>query len=329
MCKVPNYMIWNGLYTPDDKPKLTFIGHHEYNRMIDLHGLPFIQVPCGKCLECRIQYARAWADRCVLHAKQYKDNYFVTLTYDDEHLPAKNSLCPEHMTNFIKRLRKRFPDNKISYLYAGEYGDVSKRPHYHILLFNCPLNDLTYVFQKMENGKLVNHLRPKTKSDLKFSRTIYDEWYEIVDGHKEHLGMISVGAFNYDTASYVAQYVTKKCNQDNDIYKQLGIVPEFIRMSRRPGIAANYFDEHDNLHDIGHVIVPSDGEAHISAVPRYYDKLFIKKYGDDVFDPIRIRRNKKKIQRLDTYKHGSMTYDHDAQMRDYKLNKLKSMRDAI
>lgn len=322
MCTCPNYMIWNGQYTHNDRPKLTFIGHHQFDKMLENKNVPFIQVPCGKCLECRIQHARTWADRCVLEAKNYKDNYFVTLTYDDEHLPAKNSLCPEDLQKFLKRLRKKFEGTKIRFLACGEYGDVSFRPHYHLILFNCPLNDLSYVFQMMENGKMVNHLRPVNKGDLQYSKTIYDCW--------QHKGMISVAKFNYDTAAYVSQYVTKKCNPKNEkLYQELGIVPEFLRMSNRPGIGADYFHTHDEVHYTGHVIVPSDGEAHVSSVPRYYDKLFVQKYGDDVFDPIRIKRLKKRFQRELDYTNGSSNYDKVNEIRNYKISKRHHLRNAI
>lgn len=136
MCTCPNYMIYQGELTKNDRPKFRFLGHHEYNRMLD-HSLPFVQVPCGKCLECRIQHARDWADRCVIEAKQYKYNYFVTLTYDDAHLPERNSLNPKDLQLFLKRLRKRFKGVKIRFLASGEYGS-SFRPHYHLILFNLP-----------------------------------------------------------------------------------------------------------------------------------------------------------------------------------------------
>ena len=47
----------------------------------------FIQVPCGQCYGCRLQYSREWANRCMLEASEYSSNFFLTLTYDDEHLP--------------------------------------------------------------------------------------------------------------------------------------------------------------------------------------------------------------------------------------------------
>lgn len=323
MCTCPNYMIWNGQYTHNDKPKLTFIGHHDYNKMLNLHGLPFVQVPCGKCLECRIQYARSWADRCVLEAQQYKDNYFVTLTYDDEHLPPGNSLNPDDLKNFMKRLRKHFAPVKIRFFACGEYGDSSWRPHFHLILFNCPLNDLSYNFQLMEDGRFVNHLRPVNKGDLQYSATIYKLWH--------YKGMISVAKFNYDTAAYVSQYVTKKLNlvKNPNYYKERGVLPEFIRMSNRPGIGAKYFDEHSDVHEREEVIIPCDGEAHSSSIPRYYDKLFVKKYGEDVFDPVRIKRLKKRFSNIKTYCHSDMKKDLDNSLREYKLFKRKRDRCSI
>ena len=69
-------------------------------------------VPCGSCIGCRLDYSRDWATRCLLEAEQFKFNYFLTLTYDDVHLPKGNvqnaTLVPEDFTNFMKRLRIYF-----------------------------------------------------------------------------------------------------------------------------------------------------------------------------------------------------------------------------
>lgn len=333
MCTCPNYMVWTGKYTRNDRPQFDFVGHHQYKQVIDKYkDLPFVQVPCGTCLECRIQHARQWADRCVLEAKHYKDNYFVTLTYDDDFLPDHNSLEPRDLQLFLKRLRKAFPKTKIRFLACGEYGDTSFRPHYHLILFNCPLNDLSYNFLLCDNAfdvkffkakpHFINHLRPNNKGDLLFSKLIYDCWH--------YQGMISVAKFNYDTAAYVSQYVTKKCNPKmKNLYKELNIKPEYLVMSRRPGIGAEYFHQHDNIHDIGHVIIPSDGDAHISSVPRYYDKLFVAKYGEDVFAPYQVKRVQKKFQNIDTYLHSLQDKDHENKMRDYNLKKMQRLREQL
>lgn len=340
MCTSPNYMIWQGDYTKNDRPLLKFVGHHQYKRLqqssLEFDKFPFIQVPCGKCLECRIQYTRSWSDRCVLEAKQYKHNYFVTLTYDDDHLPAGNSLDPKEMQSFMNRLRKHFKrklkfEGKIRFLLAGEYGSTSWRPHYHLLLFNCPLTDLSYEFYMEVDGKLVRHDRPPSKNnDLFFSKTIYDLW---TDKNGSHKGMISVGMFNYDTASYVAQYVTKKCLpgfDKGDIYKELGLYPEFIRMSNRPGIGWQYYEDHPFIHDEGRLIVPGDGEAHKTAVPRYFDKLFVKKYGQDIFDTeIAARRSQKRFNNHDTYTFAKRDIDRENDLRDTKLQQLYHLKQCI
>ena len=83
--------------------------------------VPF-QVPCGKCIGCRLEHSRSWAVRCVHEAYMYENNCFVTLTYDDEHLPLTGdglaTLQRNDLTLFLKRLRKRY-SHKIRYFGRG------------------------------------------------------------------------------------------------------------------------------------------------------------------------------------------------------------------
>ena len=79
-------------------------------------------VPCGKCISCRIQKTSEWAIRLMLELPMW--NYeasFITLTYDDEHLPKDLSLKPKDLTDFWKRLRKDY-GKPIKYFACGEYG---------------------------------------------------------------------------------------------------------------------------------------------------------------------------------------------------------------
>lgn len=345
MCRSPNYMLWLGEYTKNDRPKFHFCGHHEYKRIQDLvleQKLPFIQVPCGKCLECRIQYARNWADRCTLEAKQYDHNYFVTLTYDDAHLPPKGSLVKQDLKDFIKRLRKKFNRDfkfkgKIRMFCCGEYGDQSLRPHYHLILFNLPLFDLSYSFYQEIDGKMVRYERPPSKNnDLMFSQVIYDLWRETdakrIDALGLHKGMISVGKFSYDTAAYVSQYVTKKIDPDKDkkiFYKELGIEPEFLMVSNHPGIGAKFFQDHPLLHYDGKLVIPGNGEAHLAAVPRYYDKLFQKKYGEECFHPIQVERSTKKMLNFEKDKNLGINKDQQANLKDLVLKKIHHLKKFI
>ena len=48
----------------------------------------FVELPCGQCEGCRLTYSRRWADRCMLELQSHTDAWFVTLTYDNDHVPV-------------------------------------------------------------------------------------------------------------------------------------------------------------------------------------------------------------------------------------------------
>ena len=121
-----------------------------------------IEVPCGQCINCRLEKARQWAIRCTHEAQLYKDNCYLTLTYNDIHLPSDKSVHKKEIQNFIRRIRK-ITTNNIRYFACGEYGEeceychLSKdkcrkygcrcfkptigRAHYHICIFNYDFKD--------------------------------------------------------------------------------------------------------------------------------------------------------------------------------------------
>ena len=317
MCTSPNIMLWTGRYTYNDRPEFSFLSgkakNFNYDDLIK-RKLPFVQVPCQQCLECRIQQKRVWADRCVIEAKNSPFNYFITLTYDDAHLKSK-SLEPRDLQLFIKRLRKKLEPHRIRFFGCGEYGDKSLRPHFHLILFDCPLPDLSYMFYQEVDGDLKQHFRPENSGDLKFSKIIFDAWH--------HQGQISVAPFSWECASYVAGYCMKKLQPKvKEWYKETGRTPEFIRCSQgigRDGYSDEVY-EHDNIVVGGHV----------SSVPRYFDKLFIKKYGDDVFDHlIRPRRLYNRFERQKTYLHSFRKQKEDNDAREYRNKKSQRLRSAI
>ena len=67
-------------------------------------------IPCGQCIGCRLDYSRRWATRLMLELQCHQTAFFLTLTYDDDHITRGNKLAytlvPEDVTNFLKRLRK-------------------------------------------------------------------------------------------------------------------------------------------------------------------------------------------------------------------------------
>lgn len=166
-------------------------------------------------MPCRYNKRRIWMHRIMLEAAQYKHCCFMTLTYDDEHLPQDGSLAPGDMQAFMKRLRSRVAPERLRFFLVGEYGDTTKRPHYHVALFNfesCRYGQSRYT--KIQ-------ARCCDRCEL-----VRETWGK---------GNIYLGTLEDDSAGYLAGYVTKKMTHKDDPRLE-GRAPEFGRMSLRPGI---------------------------------------------------------------------------------------------
>lgn len=219
-----------------------------------------IPVPCGRCAGCRMDYSRDWADRCCLEvmAGDLKSSYFLTLTYDDGHIPPNGSVEYYDVQLFLKRLRKRV--GSFRYFGASEYGDTTFRPHYHIILFDINLSDLKYF-------------NTKGGEPYYTSETISNSWCK-----GNHL----LTSFNFSTAAYVARYVFKKQKgEGSQLYTDLGIDPPGSFMSLKPGIGAPYFDEHsEEIMDTGRILLPYPiaKKPRFIAPPKYFQKLIADRF---------------------------------------------------
>ena len=261
----------------DGKRKIVFWKDGWSEEQVLKDGCEILKLPCGQCIGCRLEYSRQWAMRCALEAKQYKHNYFVTLTYDDAFVPLNDhavcdketgevtevttsmTLLPSHLKEFVKRLRSRFRDQYdfigIRFFACGEYGPLNMRPHYHLILFNCPLPDL--VLDHYANGYTYYS-----------SALLESVWKK---------GFVLVTDFSFDTAAYVARYMLKKHKGfDADFYEKNGIYPEFTRSSRRPGIGKEYLDENqDKIYNYDEIVISGGYGTPIRCKPpKYYDRLF-------------------------------------------------------
>lgn len=226
-----------------------------------------LELPCGRCLGCRLEKSRQWGIRMLHEAKLWKHNYFVTLTYNETTLPRTvqglPTLQPEDFVLFMKRLRKwnskrskgggavapsprplPHRDNNtvkdgIRYYQCGEYGEQTKRPHHHAILFNITLNDLKPI-----------HTARAMKND---AHTLY------TSGELERIwgkGMVSIGKVTFETAAYVAGYVTKKITGPTAAAHYQGRVPEYATMSRRPGIGTGFLTKYaDEIYTHDSVII--------------------------------------------------------------------------
>lgn len=92
-------------------------------------------VPCGRCTQCKIKAAKLWASRIELETTQHNHSSFVTLTYDEEHLPHDLSVQKKTLADWLKRIRKAVEPLRLRFFGVGEYGKTTQRPHYHVALF--------------------------------------------------------------------------------------------------------------------------------------------------------------------------------------------------
>lgn len=145
-----------------------------------------IVVPCGKCIGCRMSRSREWSTR-IMHETAYHEdgNVFITITYNDESLPSDESLNKEDFIRFIRRLKTRFNDRKLKYFACGEYGEETKRPHYHAIIFGLGFSDLAPY---------------RVNSKIWASKLLQDIWPY---GHN------TIGSVTYKSARYVADYIGK------------------------------------------------------------------------------------------------------------------------
>lgn len=190
-----------------------------------------VKVPCGQCIGCKLERSRQWATRCVHEASLYKQNCFITLTYSPENLPADGSLNVRDYQLFMKRLRKKYK-KQIRFFHCGEYGDKTRRPHYHAILFNHDFSDKKLYKTQNENN-------------LYTSKTLDELWT---------LGIATIGDVTFESAAYVARYCTKKVTGKKalehytDIDYSTGEIlnerrPEYTTMSRRPGIGKGWSEK--------------------------------------------------------------------------------------
>jgi hypothetical protein len=81
-----------------------------------------IEIPCQKCIGCKLEYSRQWAIRGTHENQMHEESYFLTLTYNEENLPQYESLQKADFQDFMKRYRKAIAPRKIRYFMCGEYG---------------------------------------------------------------------------------------------------------------------------------------------------------------------------------------------------------------
>lgn len=173
-----------------------------FNRNDGYTDMP-LQVPCGKCDGCQSDKSREWAIRMYHEAQMNERNSFLTLTYAD----APEAISRRDCQLFLKRLRK---ECDVRYFITGEYGERTRRPHYHAVIFG----------QDFKTPDAI-----QVDSELYSCPRLNEIWRH---------GSVMCADFSMSTACYVAGYVQKK----------VGDQDTFSLMSKCPPIGASWFDRY-------------------------------------------------------------------------------------
>lgn len=246
-----------------------------------------LKVPCGGCIGCRMDKSRQWMLRLMHEAKFHEKKAFLTLTYDDLHIPENGSLDKSHFQKFMKnlrwelngRLKKEDPKYiQLRYLMCGEYGDRTQRPHYHAILFGCDFADRT------------RHSKGAKGDQIWISKDLDRIW---------GLGQCYIGSVTPESCGYVSRYIMKKVTGEkaNEHYARVNPVtgeyyllqPEYINMSLKPGIGANYYDQFKTD------LYPSDtvvSKGKQMPVPKYYDRQ-LEKENPQLLEKLKEKRQKR------------------------------------
>jgi len=195
----------------------------------------------------------------------HKVSCMLNLTYSDAWLPEHGQLFKDDLQRFFKRLRKA--GFKFRYVASGEYGDRTKRPHFHIALFGVDFSDDRRAFGRAVGGD------PTFTSDV-----VSKVWPQ-----GNHL----IGTLNFESAAYIARYILKKIKglqkpeplYVDDVTGEMVLPnPEFMLMSK--GIGRSWFRDFFMSDVYPHAsVITSQGSK--APVPRYY-KTLLKEVGSDL-----------------------------------------------
>lgn len=249
-CNRPLHAFPTGFKTESGKMELIIDNHSSkvipFWQAEDKLGRPFfrdltdyIEIPCGRCAGCIADKKRNQAIRCLAEMKDHDPDtcFFFTFTYDDEHLPADGKINKRDPQLFFKLLRRHgdvFGKN-IRYFLAGEYGEKTKRPHYHAIIFGINLPDLK------KYGK-------SGKFTIFTSELINKYWFR---------GSVMIAPVTYETCFYTAGYCDKKMS-DQDVFK-----------IQSKGLGLKFFRESCDTHNKKPIYLGSNNGSFVSAsMPR-------------------------------------------------------------
>jgi len=232
----------------------------------------------------------------------HSQNSFITLTYRDEELTwghERPTLVPTDLQLFWKRLRKKY-GNGIRYFACGEYGERFGRPHYHACVFGLDFEDKVFYKNSPSGDKVYR------------SNSLSDLW---------PYGDNAIGDVSFESAAYVARYImAKKLGDTESYYTEQSIEPEFVRMSRRPGIGSSYLQKWKRD------IFPSDSII-IRGVECQAPKYYLSQY--EKMEPIKFLRVKNKRKNKQN-ENASQNTAYQLRIRQIvKISRIKALTRSL
>ncbi len=271
-----------------------------FDRFEQLHG---VSVPCGKCMACQIRKRKEMSLRLSCEASMYDSDKccFITLTYDDEHVPVTDfnrldspclmkedikveddgSMSVDCAKVVHKAVERGVGELPLQTLYPRDVQKFIKRLRRY----------LEYVPKKDKNRVGRDHVDTSIRYfcvgeyGSKFKRPHYHlmifgwspsdmTFWERKNSHVlyrsrqiERLwkyGFSTVSPVGQGVAKYCSRYVTKKFArlQDEDCFKD-SVFPEFCLQSiKGGGIGAPWFDDnYDSILANGFVEVRANTKA--------------------------------------------------------------------
>ncbi|AXL15136.1 replication initiator protein [Microviridae sp.] len=255
-----------------------------------------VELPCGQCIGCRLDRSRSWAVRCMHENQLHDKSCFLTLTFDDEHLDPKKSLVKADFQNFMKRLRRYYEPTRIRFMHCGEYGERYNRPHHHAILFGIDFEDKE-LFQVNNDTKLYT------------SKTLQNLWKK---------GFCTIGEVTFDSAAYVARYITKKITGKPAKEHYGERLPEYNTSSNRPGIGADWLLKYaSDVYPDDFIVIRNNITC---KPPKYYDDIY-HNFEPFLIDKIKAKRFAKAKSNLDNQTEARLTIRE--RLTYIKLNELK------
>lgn len=238
-------------------------------------GLSVVPMPCGSCMGCRLDSARDFTVRGVCESRTHDDSeqFFLTLTYDEDHVPRSPSglmsLKKSDVRLFFVRLREVLGSG-LRTMGCAEYGPRTSRPHYHVLTFGKSLSDLS-VYGRSKSGQI-----------------LYES--ELVTRVWTH-GRVLIGKVSYSSIRYVSGYIMKKQKGDRGVeyYGDREHEGPVAVTRNGGGIGALWLDKwHDDLGRVGVVVQKVKGQYREFPVPKYFRRRLKARFPEDA-EKIRLK----------------------------------------